>query len=221
MSILVGELTLSNEHQLRMKEIEYLEVAKRSSDLFTTQLEGGTIKLYYTYQSFISLPPTLPSSLYSPSHSIPFSLPSSLSPFTPSHTPSTDNSLFLDTVNSKRAMEQAFQTRMTALGERNASELVSIESKARAKVITEENRHAVLVRDTEETNRRWDEENKTLVSSHQKHLKEMAAAYETKLKAEKTLQKETMKAKELLQVRDCSVLFTSIGDISVQIKGIK
>jgi hypothetical protein len=75
MSILVGELTLSNEHQLRMKEIEYLEVAKRSSDLFTTQLEGGAIKLYYTYQSFISLPPTLPSSLYSPSHSIPSFLP--------------------------------------------------------------------------------------------------------------------------------------------------
>ena len=45
-----------------------------------------------------------------------------------------------------------------------------------------------------------DEENKTLVSSHQKHLKEMAAEYETKLKAEKSLQKETMKAKELLQV---------------------
>jgi hypothetical protein len=44
MSILVGELTLSNEHQLRMKEIEYLEVAKRSSDLFTTQLEGGMMK---------------------------------------------------------------------------------------------------------------------------------------------------------------------------------
>ena len=48
-----------------------------------------------------------------------------------------------------------------------------------------------------------DEENKTLVSSHQKHLKEMAAEYETKLKAEKSLQKETMKAKELLQVIGC------------------
>ena len=50
-----------------------------------------------------------------------------------------------------------------------------------------------------------DEENKTLVSSHQKHLKEMAAEYETKLKAEKSLQKETMKAKELLQVIGCPV----------------
>ena len=42
MSILVGELTLSNEHQLRMKEIEYLEVAKRSTDMYSIQLMGGT-----------------------------------------------------------------------------------------------------------------------------------------------------------------------------------
>ena len=39
--MLVGELTLSNEHQLRMKEIEYLEVAKRSTDMYSAQLEGG------------------------------------------------------------------------------------------------------------------------------------------------------------------------------------
>ena len=50
MSTLVGELTLSNEHQLRMKEIEYLEVAKRSTDMYSIQLMGGayvTLKFHF------------------------------------------------------------------------------------------------------------------------------------------------------------------------------
>ena len=52
-------------------------------------------------------------------------------------------------------MEAAFQSRMASLSERNAEELLAISNKSRAKVSTEENRHAVLVRDTEETNKRW------------------------------------------------------------------
>ena len=54
MSILVGELTLSNEHQLRMKEIEYLEVAKRSTDMYSIQLMGGTyVKSQFQFNFFI------------------------------------------------------------------------------------------------------------------------------------------------------------------------
>ena len=53
MSILVGELTLSNEHQLRMKEIEYLEVAKRSTDMYSIQLMGGTyVKSQFQFNFF-------------------------------------------------------------------------------------------------------------------------------------------------------------------------
>ena len=62
MSTLVGELTLSNEHQLRMKEIEYLEVAKRSTDMYSIQLMGGayvTLKFHVTsvffFLNFLSL----------------------------------------------------------------------------------------------------------------------------------------------------------------------
>ena len=46
MSTLVGELTSSNEHQLRMKEIEYLEVAKRSTDMYSSQLTDGKIMTF-------------------------------------------------------------------------------------------------------------------------------------------------------------------------------
>ena len=62
MSTLVGELTLSNEHQLRMKEIEYLEVAKRSTDMYSIQLMGGayvTLKFHvisvFFFKLFVSL----------------------------------------------------------------------------------------------------------------------------------------------------------------------
>ena len=61
MSTLVGELTLSNEHQLRMKEIEYLEVAKRSTDMYSIQLMGGayvTLKFHVIsvfFLNFLSL----------------------------------------------------------------------------------------------------------------------------------------------------------------------
>ena len=41
MSVLVGELSLSNEHQLRMKEIGHLEVTKKTTDLYSAQLETG------------------------------------------------------------------------------------------------------------------------------------------------------------------------------------
>ena len=58
-------------------------------------------------------------------------------------------------MQSKRLMEQSFSAQMGALSSKNAAELLAIDLKSRAKVVTEENRHAVLVRDTEETNRRW------------------------------------------------------------------
>jgi adenylate kinase len=66
--------------------------------------------------------------------------------------------------------------------------------------VTEENRHAVLVRETEDTNRRWDEENKALVESHQAYLRQMTHMYEEKLRIEQSIQREAQKAKELLQV---------------------
>ena len=66
-----------------------------------------------------------------------------------------DNALFQETLSNKRQMESSFQSRMSSLAERNAAELLAISNKSRAKVSTEENRHAVLVRDTEETNKRW------------------------------------------------------------------
>ena len=54
-------------------------------------------------------------------------------------------------------MEQTFLLQMSALSAKNSNELASIDMRSRAKVAMEENRHALLVRDTEETNKRWGE----------------------------------------------------------------
>ena len=54
-------------------------------------------------------------------------------------------------------MEQNFLHQMNVLNNKNSNELVIIDLKSKAKVDMEEHRHAVLVRDTEETNRRWGE----------------------------------------------------------------
>ena len=52
-------------------------------------------------------------------------------------------------------MEQNFLLQMSALSAKNSNELTSIDMRSRAKVAMEENRHALLVRDTDEANRRW------------------------------------------------------------------
>ena len=40
-TLLASELTLSYEHHMRLKESEHLEAVKRSSLMYTTQLESG------------------------------------------------------------------------------------------------------------------------------------------------------------------------------------
>jgi hypothetical protein len=45
-TLLASELTLSYEHHMRLKESEHLEAVKRSSLMYTTQLESGNDFIY-------------------------------------------------------------------------------------------------------------------------------------------------------------------------------
>ena len=53
-TLLASELTLSYEHHMRLKESEHLEAVKRSSLMYTTQLESGKY-YYYFFYLFIQL----------------------------------------------------------------------------------------------------------------------------------------------------------------------
>jgi hypothetical protein len=72
--------------------------------------------------------------------------------------------------------------------------------KAKQKIAAEESRHMALLKETEEMNRRWDEENRALVDAHQAYMREMTQVYEEKLRAEQALQRDAQRAKEKLQL---------------------
>jgi hypothetical protein len=54
-TLLASELTLSYEHHMRLKESEHLEAVKRSSLMYTTQLESGDQTIYLFAYLFIRL----------------------------------------------------------------------------------------------------------------------------------------------------------------------
>lgn len=54
-TLLASELTLSYEHHMRLKESEHLEAVKRSSLMYTTQLESGNNTIYLFVYLFILL----------------------------------------------------------------------------------------------------------------------------------------------------------------------
>ena len=54
-TLLASELTLSNEHHMRLKESEHIEAVKRSSLIFSSQLEAGEQLIYLLINQFIHL----------------------------------------------------------------------------------------------------------------------------------------------------------------------
>ena len=86
---------------------------------------------------------------------------------------SIENGKYNELMDDKKKMERDFQNKMDALGRRFTEELVASDLKAKQKIAAEEMRHMGLLKETEEMNRRWDEENRALVDSHQAYMREM------------------------------------------------
>jgi hypothetical protein len=57
-----------------------------------------------------------------------------------------------------------------------------------------------------DAHKRWNEENRALVESHQKYLQELTVEYEEKLLAEQHKQKQLSREKESLKVNTASFL---------------
>ena len=97
----------------------------------------------------------------------------------------------------------------------------AIELKYKTKQSAEENRHKILLQETEEAHRRWNEENEVLVSSHQKYLQELTKEYESKLVFEQKQQREIRIEKERLQVQFDGLRNDTEGDGDREIAEMK
>ena len=78
-----------------------------------------------------------------------------------------------------------------------------------------------LLKETEEMNRRWDEENRALVDSHQAYMREMTQVYEEKLRSEQSLQKDAQRAKEKLQTERSSTRLNIETDADLEVAALK
>lgn len=101
----------------------------------------------------------------------------------------------------KQAIELSFGQKVKSLERHQADEMKTIEFKYKTKQNAEENRHRLLVEETEDAHKRWNEENRALVESHQKYLQELTIEYEEKLLAEQHKQKQLSREKESLKVK--------------------
>ena len=61
-------------------------------------------------------------------------------------------------------------------------EIKQTEAKYKTKINAESNRQKQLMEETEETHKRWNDENRALVESHQRYLQELGDDYEEKLR---------------------------------------
>lgn len=102
--------------------------------------------------------------------------------------------------SEKRAIENDFTVKVKKLESGNIDELRLIEFKYKTKQNQEENRYKQLQEESEEAHRRWNDENRTLVESHQKYLQELTLDYEEKLLSEQHLQKSILVEKDSLKV---------------------
>lgn len=107
---------------------------------------------------------------------------------------------FAELDREKQAIEVSFAQKVKSLERHQADELKTIEFKYKTKQNAEENRHRLLVEETEDAHKRWNEENRALVESHQKYLQELTIEYEEKLLAEQHKQKQLSREKEALKV---------------------
>ena len=172
LSFQVNELTQNNEFQMRTKEIEFLDLTKKTVDKHTDQM-------------------------------------------------AIENGKYNELMDDKKKMERDFQNKMDLLGRKFTEELVASDLKAKQKIAAEEMRHMGLLKETEEMNRRWDEENRALVDSHQAYMREMTQVYEEKLRSEQSLQKDAQRAKEKLQTERSSTRLNIETDADLEVAALK
>ena len=89
---------------------------------------------------------------------------------------------------------------MKVLKQAQAYELRDIDTKYKTKISAESNRHKSLLLEIEDIHKRWNEDNRALVESHQLYLRELTEDYEAKLHEEQSIQKSLLEEKELTQV---------------------
>jgi hypothetical protein len=99
---------------------------------------------------------------------------------------------FAELDDEKRSIERDFGSKVKGLEEFQQEEFKSIELKYKTKQNAEENRHRVLQEESEFAHSRWNEENSTLVESHQKYLQELTVEYEEKLLGEQFGQRDLL-----------------------------
>jgi hypothetical protein len=89
--------------------------------------------------------------------------------------------------NEKHGIEKEFNKKVKNVEEKQIEELSLLEKKYKSKYNAEENRHKLLMEETLEAHKKWNEENELLVLSHQKYLSELTEDYDFKLAKVKSL----------------------------------
>ena len=100
----------------------------------------------------------------------------------------------------KVCLEGDFARKVKKMEDDHIDELRLIEFKYKTKINQEEHRYKLLQEEIDEAHKRWNDENGSLVESHQKYLQELTVEYEEKLLTEQLAQKHLLVDKEGMKV---------------------